>query len=341
MDELRGPLALEGWLEFNREKWKLHPTSLKVSANGSQLPAVEVKCLLNEKGQICTPPLTPYVPVFFHPTPTKAAHRVGRQWLEVSELLVREMTHLGLSNYILLPPYISDIRAWQWAGYPVRVRYTLLLDFPYDSRNMDQCVRNRCRHASREGYTCRRTENMGEVVKCLEGTAGRQGLESQLSEADLDRARNLMGSESFRTYVCYSPDGTPVSTQVALFSVGTYALDWLAGTMSTHLYRGVAQLLTKYMLDDLDASGATGIDLVGANIPGVSIAKATWGARLVPFYRIESQGAVQVVNAFREWWKFYRAPKLPLIVTSGSLQKYTDALAEPEESAAEPMTKSV
>lgn len=331
MNELTDPLACEGWLEFNREKWNLRPATLKVSPNGSSLPAVEVKCLFNEKGQIYTPPLTPYSPVIFYPTPTKSPHRLGRQWLTVSELLVREMTRLGLSNHILLPPHISDIRAWQWAGYVIRVRYTFFLDFPCDCRDMDQSVRNRYRRASRDGYTCLRTEKMGDVVRCLEGTAERQGLESRLSQSDLERARDLLGCERFRAYVCYSPDGTPVSTQVALSSHGAAALDWLAGTVSTHLYCGVAQLLTKYMLDDLQASGATGIDFVGANIPGVSIAKANWGARLVPFYRIESQGARQVVNAFREWWRFYRRPRLSPVATSAAAQATTEPDADTEE----------
>ena len=340
MDQLKDPLALEGWQQFNCEKWGLHPASLRVSTNGSNLPAVEVKCFLNEKGHLFTPPLTPYVPVFFYPTPTKSSHRIERQWLEVSELLVQRMLRFGLSNYLLLPPRISDVRAWQWGGYRVRVRYTFFLDLPYDNRDLDQTIRNRYRRASKEGYTCSRTDKMADVLHCLEGTAERQGLECRLSKRDLELARNLLGSESFRTYVCYSLDGTPVSTQVALFNAGSYALDWLAGTVSTHLNRGVVQLLTKYMLDDLQAVGATGIDLVGANIPGVSIAKANWGARLIPFYRIESQGLKQVVSALREWWRFYQAPKRPLVDTSGSLSKYSGTVAQTEDAVAEPITKS-
>jgi len=203
------------------------------------------------------------------------------------------------------------VRAWQWAGYAVRVRYTYLLDLPVDLQRADQSVRNRYRRALDDGYVCRRADNMADVMACLSGTEERKGLHLALMRADLERAAELMGGECLRTFVCYSPEGKPVSTQVLLFVPGAPALDWLAGTLRTHLHRGVSQLLTKHAFDDVHACGAASIDLVGANIPSVSTAKANWGARLVPFFRIEPQGFPQVFRNLKEWVHFHRGLSLP------------------------------
>jgi hypothetical protein len=295
------PIELDGWIEWNCEKWNLRPLTIQVHDHA---PCVEMKCFLDRHRQIFMPPLAPYLPVAFRATPTEVQQKISRQWLEISELLVAEISQIGLANFLLLPAEVTDVRAWQWAEYPVLLRYTYFLDFPYELQAVDRSVRNRCNHAARE-YTCRRADNMNDVVHCLKGTTERHHLPSRLSGFDLERAVELMG-DSFRAYVCYGPNAVPVSTQIALFAPGARALDWLAGTDSAYLTSGVAQLLTLYMLDDLQAAGASGIDFVGANVRGVAIAKSKWGGSLVPFFRIETPGIRRVLQAAGEWVRFSR-----------------------------------
>ena len=60
-------------------------------------------------------------------------------------------------------------------------------------------------------------------------------------------------------------------------------------------------------MDDLAEAGATGYDFGGANLPSVAAAKAQWGGRLVPFYRIEGGRVIDLARHARNYVRFRRA----------------------------------
>jgi hypothetical protein len=124
-----------------------------------------------------------------------------------------------------------------------------------------------------------------------------------LSVGDLELASRLLG-EHLRAYLCYAPDGEPASVSVVLHRSGGPAIGWVGGTRTAHLSSGAAQLVDRFSLDDLHACGATGFDWGGANIPGVSAAKAAWGSRLMPCYAIEEYGPRKLAKFMRDWWRF-------------------------------------
>jgi hypothetical protein len=116
----------------------------------------------------------------------------------------------------------------------------------------------------------------------------------------------MMGEDALRAYVCYAPNGEPASMRVALHHPRTRAIDWAAGVNTTYLHSGANQLLIGHMLHDLQQAGATGLDFGGAMVPGVGAMKATWGARLVPYYRVEGGRFRAVVRHAREYLRFRR-----------------------------------
>ena len=123
-------LTLDGWLEFNRRKWGLSPVKLRLSESESDRPAVEVVVYTDSKGRIKTPKINPYMPVAFLPTDTRSVPRLERQWLSVSELMVKEFKERGVVNAVSFPPSIVDVRPWKWAGFQASVDYSFYMELP-------------------------------------------------------------------------------------------------------------------------------------------------------------------------------------------------------------------
>ena len=305
-EAIASPLALDGWLCFNRRKWGLRPERLRYAPPGSDRPAIEVVLYLDPAGRVRWPPRTPYLAAAFRPTDTDRPDRLDRQWLEVGGMLARDMRRRGLAGGVPLPPEVVDARPWAWAGFRVRVEYTYQVDLPHDLRQADPKLRTNMRKAQRAGYACRRTADLREVLACLTATERRQRFSHQLSLADLELAQALLGPEHFRANVCYAPDGSPASADVTLHLEGTYARGWLHGTADDHLTYGASQLLYHHLFTDLAAAGATVFDFVGADIPALAAAKAAWGARLVPYYVVEGYAPRTVARFVRDWAGFWQ-----------------------------------
>jgi hypothetical protein len=286
--ESSSPLALPGLLEFNHRKWRLQPLKRRYAEEGKDLPALEAVLYLDKRGFVRLPPRTPYLPMVFLPTPTKAISRLSRQWLSVSNLMAEEFRRRGLRGTVAFSPEIFDVRPWRWQHFTVDLRYTYYVDFPYQIEQADSDVRRRITKARENGFSCRRVSALDDVYQCLKDTEERNAFRHELTVKDLELARELLGEDCFRTYICYGPSGEAASTAVVLHRPGGRAGGWVAGTKTKYLTSGAWQLLNMFSLKDVESAGASGFDLFGANIPSVAKSKASWGARLVPYYTVEA-----------------------------------------------------
>lgn len=304
------PLLLDGWQEFNRIKWGVKAFKARFASSGSDLPSLDVCFYLDKRGRLFLPPRNPYNGLVFTPGTAGNIYRLNSQWSEAAGQLVNEMKARGVANGFVMPPEVKDVRPWQWAGFKVGVKYTFYADFPYDvNQAVHSSVRRKISKAVKLGYRCERNNNFVEVMDCLAETEARQGFKHQLTVSDLEMARDLMGDDCFRTYVSYDADGESAAAHIWLYSPGSRAIGWVGGCKTKHLSSGVNQLLLKYVLEDLQAAGACGIDDAGANIPSVAASKAKFGFRLVPYYYIEPYGLKQIALSAINWWKFLCSDK--------------------------------
>ena len=302
------PLFLNGWVDFNCQKWDLEAEAVNLHSDGKELPAVSAVFFFGRNGQLKHPPLNPYLSIDFQSTSTSANHRLEFQWLSSCEPLVANMLKRGLSTIVPLPPHVLDVRPWQHVQFDVGVKYTYLIDFPYHLDQADQSVRKNVTRAERLGYLCVRTTDMKPVEECLLATAQRQKFPLQLSRDDLELAQRLIGEEHCRAYVAYASNGEPVSAKVVLHCAGGRALAWLAGTKTNHLQSGVNQILNWHVLQELEQLGATGIDMVGANLASVSAAKAKWGGTLVPYFILHPTGVKGFVQSLSRTLHLRQSP---------------------------------
>lgn len=304
---VRSILFDDGWLEFNRFRWGVTPERVRFAREGKGLPAVEAVYYLNRRGQIWKPTTTnPYLPLVFLPTPTQSSARLDHQWLDVGLLLAADMRERGLANPVTLAPEIDDVRPWIWTGFRTSVRYTYHLALPYDAARQDPSVHRQIAKAARAGFRAERVEALDDVFACIDGSQQRRHFDYKICPDDLRLARELIGADRLRTYVCYAPNGEPASARVILHQPGWRAIDWLVGTRDRYLPSGATQFLLASVLEDLAQAGARGFDFEGANLPGVAASKATWGGRLVPFMTIEAPHLRGGARRVRSYLRFKR-----------------------------------
>ncbi|GMU57412.1 MAG: hypothetical protein AMXMBFR33_65580 [Candidatus Xenobia bacterium] len=297
------PLALPGWLDFNRWRWRLEPLAVRLEGDQAALETVLYK---NRNGRLCTPPLSPYLPIAFLPSPTSSPIRLGRQWLEVGQALAEELARHPIYGPLRLPPEVRDVRPFTWRGFQMEPVYTYLLDLPLALEQTDHSVRKNIAKARRQGFSCGPTRDYAAVCRCLAETEERKSFTYLLQPPDLEQAVRLVGEEHLRVLACFGPQGEMVGAQVALHAPGGRALDLVVGIRTEYRTSGAAQLLMASLLDQLTAAGATGFDHAGADIRVVARAKANWGGELTTVTILRAPGLRQLARQGRAIWRYFR-----------------------------------
>jgi hypothetical protein len=167
-------------------------------------------------------------------------------------------------------------------------------------------IRRSIAKATRQEFSCSRTQLMDEVHACLTETEQRQHFDQHIDVDDLRMLQRSLGEDVFRAYICRSKDGEPASASIELHRPGGEAIGWLAGTRSEFVGTGSTQLLKNYVLSDLAGDGACSYDWGGANVQSVAMSKSQWGGNLVPFYRLEGIGIADLARHVRKHWRFRR-----------------------------------
>lgn len=280
-------LATAEWRTFTQRYWGLEPVELTIAPRGPNGPQLRGIFYADRKGRLQLPAYQPHLPLQFVPTPTSSAYRLERLWLETAQALVEEMAARGVRGELTFPPEITDPRPWKWAHFRVTPHFTNYLDLPFSWSQADRVVRQQASKAQRAGFACGRTADVAQVLECLAGSQRRKGFAYGMTADGLALARELLGPEALRLYLCTAPDGRPATARVILHRPGGRALDWMAGTVPAHLHSGATQQLLAHALDDLHAAGATGYNSCGADIEPVAYTKLLWGGRIVPQYCIQ------------------------------------------------------
>ncbi len=279
----RSALSLDPWLRFNEDKWGYRAERVLFQSYGKELPKLEGVFYLNKRGNIVMPPRNAYLPLQFTPSPTDQPYRLYTQWLEVSDLLAKEIKRRGFKGTLAFPPGFIDGRSLQWEKQDISIYYTFVTSLPINRNTLDASVRKNINKAIRKGYQVQCSNDWESINHCLIKTEQEKKFSHMITVEDLVSLEKTLGKDVFRGYLCSSPEGEPVSGQIKLFLAGGISIDWSAGTDRNHIKNGVNQLLYQTSCDDMTEKGGLFFDLCGANIRPVAQAKATWGWPLMPY----------------------------------------------------------
>lgn len=299
-------LGTPPWQEFTRRYWNVEPVRFDYAPRGDSGPKLSAVFYTGADRRLMLPPYQPHAPLRFSPTATDAAYRIQRQWLDTARLLVDDMQVRGIRGELTFSTAMVDPRPWSWAHFRVAVRFTNFIDFPFQIDQADRVVRQQANKAVRAGLVCSQTDRLEDALACLCDSEGRQGFDYGITLAGLELARELLGPEAFRVYLCATAQGEPVSARVVLHQPRGRACDWLAGTRNAFLSCGATQLLLWHVLDDLARAGACGYNSCGADIEPVAQAKAAWGGRLVPQYSLIAYDFRSNKHLLGEMFRFIR-----------------------------------
>jgi hypothetical protein len=281
-------LASKPWQAFTQRYWGVEPIEFHFAPGGPGGPELRMVCYHDRRGRLLLPLFQPHVPIEFRPTPTTAAYRDGRQWLETAQLLVDEMIARGIRGELTFSSLLTDPRPWLWSWFRVSPRFTYLVDLPFCYERADRVVRQQAAKAARAGFVCKRTDRLDDALRCLAASERRKGFSYRMTLAGLELAHSLLGAEALRVYAAYAADGEPAAARVLLHQPGGPACDWMAGTADRYLNSGTTQQLIAFAMEDLAQAGASAYDFCGADLPDFTYYKLLWGGRLATQYSIQA-----------------------------------------------------
>ena len=205
---------------------------------------------------------------------------------------------LSLFRMICHSQYL-DPRPYVWAEYDLTTQFTYRLDLA--DTTAEETMAGFSSSLRRE---IRSAQDL-DVTVSVEGVDGARAIYEATREryAEQDRAfpiewtyvRDLVTAlgDRARPYVARGPDDEFLGGITALYSPDA-AYFWQGGTRSS--YEGVSlnslvhwQIIEDVLEDDA-LSSVTGYDLMGANTERLCRYKSKFGADLVPYYVVESEG---------------------------------------------------
>ena len=230
---------------------------------------------------VVVPPLTALTPFVLARPPTEAD--VSRRRTPIDALLpLLDARYHALAFH--LHPSMADVRPFTWAGYAASPRYTYVQRLRPGPELLAEASKN-----------VRRCIRQAEVMPLLEGPH-LLGPMSEMAEAVV--VRHEIGSEAWtrsfravlrplveagaaRVFGLEGSGGEVEATQALLLAHGRAALLMNAG------HGDANTILLHRVREALFEAGIEEMDFVGANVPGVSMFKRSFGPVLTPYYRVE------------------------------------------------------
>ena len=198
------------------------------------------------------------------------------------------------------PADYPDPRPFVWSDLSLDTRFTYHLNVGQDTDELlssfSKSLRREIRDAEELDVTVERggTESVGQIYDRTSERYAEQDRGFTLDRSYVtDLTDALAADDRCRTYVVRDADGEFLSGVVVLYS-NDAAYFWLGGTRTVHEGTGVNGLLHWRIVEDISAGepreSVDTYDLMGANTERLCRYKSKFGASLVPYYALESNG---------------------------------------------------
>jgi len=294
------PMLLDGWVQFNEKQWGVRAHYVELESKTGRWWTLRTVLYENRRGVLITPPRNPYIPIEFLVRAGRLSS-INRCKREAILALAQEMSKFRSQRSISLDPWLTDVRAFQWAGQSAEPRYTYLLDLPGWRAEADKSVLQKARKAEKLGYKIEQSNDYLAIQECLKSAQRRKNFDHRVNARELEDLAQLLGSEHFVCFLARDSKGEPKGAWVRMYVSGGRSLAWSAGVKTEALTDGVNSLLGVNALSFFEARGCETFDFVGANIPPVAAMKEAWGGSLVPYYMVTPITAVSVARSFQKY----------------------------------------
>jgi hypothetical protein len=261
-------------------------------------------CLLylpNPRWRIVSlPPYTTYNGIAYMPSSSKYKYKCEKWVLDITTSL-RDFFEQHYDYVILInSPEVTDIRAFEWTGWEVVVRYTYLLRFDtlnnpteYIAPDIKRCAKLAVQNGVEVVQTC----GIDKLVELVEKTCERQDVSYPfLHSLFPSLCYSLIEKNIGRIYLAQTQEGEAIAGCLIVFDEAkSYYV--VAGADYRYFDKHGNQLLATTVIKDV-ASQRSCFDLCGAFIRTVSFNKSQWGGGLVPHYMVRKPCSAKAKLAY-------------------------------------------
>ncbi|WP_411689130.1 hypothetical protein [Acinetobacter indicus] len=301
---LNDPLFHSGWMAFNCDYWNLTAETIELKSEKENAWYLKTIIYKNKKGEIVTPPRTPYLPVVFFSSSTAPASYIRRR-KAAYDALAEIYNTSSCKGSLILSPTVDDVRAFTWAGFSAQPLYTYCLDIQDYKKRADTRVLKHARKAESKGYYIERTQDFALVQKCLTASEERKGFSHGIDVDGLKLLNNYMSPDYLHCYIVKNSIGDVVGARILIVDGEHKVLAWSAGIDSSVLKDGVNHFMVEKLLSIYATDGYKVFDFVGANIPPVAAMKEGWGGELVHYYALRQNTLRNlIINNYHFFRKF-------------------------------------
>ena len=246
-----------------------------------------------------TPVLTPHGGMLYAPVAGKGPAKQEAEWGAATQLLAEHLGREYAQVQLAHAPAVRDLRAFVWAGWEVRVRYTHQLDLSDPTalwERLERRTRTVIHKAEQAGFCLRPASDVDLFRRQYEMIYAHQGERPPVPAEVVQRfAAQALDAGMAEGYLVESPQGAVAA--IVLFVRGfetVYA--WVAGADPALSHTGAASLLYWRFFEQ---SPCKHFDFVGANIPAIALFKRGFGGDLVPYFAVEGYRHGWVKALFR------------------------------------------
>lgn len=242
---------------------------------------------------VVPPKLTQYWGVLLSHRKTKYPFKDLKYRKEILEALIEFLERDHQIIDLVLPPEITDIRAFSWHRYNQKVKYTFQSKLDDQERiygSFDPDIRRQIKRAEDQHIRVDHgsdEEFIQRFYRLQALSLDRQEWEFHFNLPDfLSLVSELRkNGVNIRIYTANIFDRSVAASALLIYKDTAYY--WLAGGESEYFKSGVNQLIIWSIIKDVMGLSIVYFDLVGANLQGVADYKATYGFDLVPYFAVK------------------------------------------------------
>jgi hypothetical protein len=195
----------------------------------------------------------------------------------------------------------AEIAPFKQSGWNAEPRYTFVSDLAANiEASATPAVRRRARRAAAAGVELDFAAGSDEFIELWRQTCARRNIGLFLDPSSLPRLLDRIVVESMGEIIgARLPDGRLVAANVILYDE-SFAYFWLSGFDRSEPHHGASNQLCHLQTLRRAANRVGRFDWLGANTPGVTEYKASFGPRVVGYLRLH-HSACRVQRG--GWWR--------------------------------------
>lgn len=301
------PFALTSWLRIYSQKYSVPVRMICARRNGALIAGVIASERRKSPFVLSPPvPISLYTGLFIHRDEFPA-------WLtngEFQKQIIQSLFIDGMKEFnfhsTTLHFSIADADPFKQTKWTVQQRFTYILDIHSPElcwQQFNQSLRRKIRRADEEGLHFCESKNSVTLIEQQIASYHRRNIEPPIPRRILlPWIEELTLERLIRIFELRDNAETPLAAR-AIICYGDTVYDLVAGMNTTTRIENASHLLLWNIITKMSESGFRALDFMGANSPGPTEFKRSFGGERVPYLQLTyfSSRAIKTLEAIHNY----------------------------------------